>query len=154
MTIGKGYTDRLLAEDEVREIGRELGLPETCMNFDLGNACLGFVNGMDMGSINALPNWRKVGDNWRDVYIRIDAGPSEMITSIAIARDPSGFNDGVFLDHLAFSPVPVPTRTRLRSSGTSRSVNMPLIFFPRKSLSPGFSANSRGVRRPECTSVM
>ena len=25
-----------------------LGLPETCMNFDLGNACLGFVNGMDM----------------------------------------------------------------------------------------------------------
>ncbi|MEJ2189096.1 MAG: 3-oxoacyl-ACP synthase III [Acidobacteriota bacterium] len=26
----------------------ELGLPETCMNFDLGNACLGFVNGMDM----------------------------------------------------------------------------------------------------------
>ena len=26
----------------------ELGLPETCMNFDLGNACLGFVNGMDI----------------------------------------------------------------------------------------------------------
>ncbi len=25
-----------------------LGLPATCMNFDLGNACLGFVNGMDM----------------------------------------------------------------------------------------------------------
>jgi len=25
-----------------------IGLPETCMNFDLGNACLGFVNGMDM----------------------------------------------------------------------------------------------------------
>ena len=28
----------------------ELGLPETCMNWDLGNACLGFVNGMDMVS--------------------------------------------------------------------------------------------------------
>ena len=27
-----------------------LGLPETCMNFDLGNACLGFVNGMDMAA--------------------------------------------------------------------------------------------------------
>jgi len=26
----------------------QLGLTETCMNFDLGNACLGFVNGMDM----------------------------------------------------------------------------------------------------------
>jgi 3-oxoacyl-[acyl-carrier-protein] synthase-3 len=25
-----------------------LNLPETCMNFDLGNACLGFINGMDM----------------------------------------------------------------------------------------------------------
>ncbi|MCU0303535.1 MAG: 3-oxoacyl-ACP synthase III [Thermoanaerobaculales bacterium] len=25
-----------------------LGLPETCMNFDLGNACLAFINGMDM----------------------------------------------------------------------------------------------------------
>ncbi|MEE4274234.1 MAG: 3-oxoacyl-ACP synthase III [Thermoanaerobaculales bacterium] len=27
-----------------------LGLPETCMNFDLGNACLAFINGMDMVS--------------------------------------------------------------------------------------------------------
>jgi 3-oxoacyl-[acyl-carrier-protein] synthase-3 len=26
----------------------QLGLPETCMNFDLGNACLAFINGMDM----------------------------------------------------------------------------------------------------------
>jgi 3-oxoacyl-[acyl-carrier-protein] synthase III len=26
----------------------KLGLPETCMNFDLGNACLAFINGMDM----------------------------------------------------------------------------------------------------------
>ena len=25
-----------------------LGLPETCMNFDLGNACLAFINGMDI----------------------------------------------------------------------------------------------------------
>jgi len=25
-----------------------LGLPESCMNFDLGNACLAFINGMDM----------------------------------------------------------------------------------------------------------
>jgi len=26
----------------------KIGLPETCMNFDLGNACLAFINGMDM----------------------------------------------------------------------------------------------------------
>jgi len=28
-----------------------LGLPSHCMNFDLGNACLGFVNGMDHASL-------------------------------------------------------------------------------------------------------
>ena len=26
----------------------DIGMPETCMNFDLTNACLGFINGMDM----------------------------------------------------------------------------------------------------------
>ena len=25
-----------------------MGLPETCMNFDLGNACLAFINGMQV----------------------------------------------------------------------------------------------------------
>jgi len=29
-------------------VHNSLGLSETCMNFDLGNACLGFVNGIDM----------------------------------------------------------------------------------------------------------
>jgi 3-oxoacyl-[acyl-carrier-protein] synthase-3 len=29
-------------------VHRQLGLPAECLNFDLGNACLGFVNGMDM----------------------------------------------------------------------------------------------------------
>jgi 3-oxoacyl-[acyl-carrier-protein] synthase-3 len=28
----------------------KLGLPETCMNFDIANACLGFLNGMDVVS--------------------------------------------------------------------------------------------------------
>ncbi len=29
-------------------VHRNLGLPSECLNFDLGNACLGFVNGMDL----------------------------------------------------------------------------------------------------------
>jgi 3-oxoacyl-[acyl-carrier-protein] synthase-3 len=29
-------------------VHRQLGLPSECLNFDLGNACLGFVNGMDL----------------------------------------------------------------------------------------------------------
>src|SRR6185369_17115634 len=29
-------------------VHRTLGLPSECVNFDLGNACLGFVNGMDL----------------------------------------------------------------------------------------------------------
>jgi 3-oxoacyl-[acyl-carrier-protein] synthase-3 len=29
-------------------VHRQLGLSSECLNFDLGNACLGFVNGMDM----------------------------------------------------------------------------------------------------------
>src|SRR5690606_37365457 len=27
-------------------VHRELGMPSTCLNFDITNACLGFVNGM------------------------------------------------------------------------------------------------------------
>jgi acyl-CoA:acyl-CoA alkyltransferase len=29
-------------------VHRRLNLPSTCFNFDLGNACLGFINGMDL----------------------------------------------------------------------------------------------------------
>ena len=30
------------------EVHDQLGLPSTCMNFDIGNACLGFLNGMHL----------------------------------------------------------------------------------------------------------
>lgn len=66
-----------------------------------------YVNDMDMGAINALPNFTKLGDNVRDVYIRVDAGVSESISTIRIQRDATDFNDGVFIDHLAFTAEPV-----------------------------------------------
>lgn len=50
-----------------------LGLPATCMNFDIGNACLGFVNSMD-----AVGNMIERGQI--DYGIVVDAETSEIIT--------------------------------------------------------------------------
>ncbi len=56
-----------------------LGLPETCMNFDLGNACLGFVNGMDM-----VANMIERGQV--DYGIVVDGETSNQITEATIER--------------------------------------------------------------------
>ena len=57
----------------------ELGLPETCMNFDLGNACLGFVNGMDM--VGNLIERGQV-----DYAILVNGETSRQITEATIER--------------------------------------------------------------------
>ncbi|MCK5379599.1 MAG: 3-oxoacyl-ACP synthase III, partial [Acidobacteria bacterium] len=56
-----------------------LGLPSTCMNFDIGNACLGFVNGMDM-----VGNMIERGQI--DYGIVVDAETSQMITDKTVER--------------------------------------------------------------------
>ena len=56
-----------------------LGLPETCMNFDLGNACLGFVNGMDM-----VGNMIERGEV--DYGILVNGETSRQITEATIER--------------------------------------------------------------------
>ena len=56
-----------------------LGLPETCMNFDLGNACLGFVNGMDM-----VGNMIERGEV--DYGILVNGETSRQITEATVAR--------------------------------------------------------------------
>lgn len=33
------------------DVHEQLGLPTTCLNFDLGNACLGFMNGMQLAAM-------------------------------------------------------------------------------------------------------
>jgi len=57
----------------------ELGLAETCMNFDLGNACLGFVNGMDM-----VGNMIERGQV--DYAILVNGETSRQITEATIER--------------------------------------------------------------------
>jgi 3-oxoacyl-[acyl-carrier-protein] synthase-3 len=57
----------------------ELGLSETCMNFDLGNACLGFVNGMDM--VGNLIERGQV-----DYAILVNGETSRQITEATIER--------------------------------------------------------------------
>jgi 3-oxoacyl-[acyl-carrier-protein] synthase-3 len=56
-----------------------LGLPETCMNFDLGNACLGFVNGMDM--VGNLIDRGEI-----DYGILVNGETSRKITEATVAR--------------------------------------------------------------------
>ena len=57
----------------------ELGLSENCMNFDLGNACLGFVNGMDM-----VGNMIERGQV--DYAILVNGETSRQITEATIQR--------------------------------------------------------------------
>lgn len=73
----------------------ELGLPETCMNFDLGNACLGFVNGMDM--VSNMIERRQV-----DYGMLVDGETSRQITEATIERllDPE-LDEGTFRENFA-----------------------------------------------------
>ncbi len=57
----------------------DLGLPSTCMNFDIGNACLGFINGMD-----TVANMIERGQI--DYGIVVNAETSEIITEKTIER--------------------------------------------------------------------
>jgi 3-oxoacyl-[acyl-carrier-protein] synthase III len=59
-------------------VHNSLGLSETCMNFDLGNACLGFVNGIDM-----VGNMIERGQV--DYGILVDGETSRQITETTIA---------------------------------------------------------------------
>jgi 3-oxoacyl-[acyl-carrier-protein] synthase-3 len=61
-----------------------LGLPSTCMNFDLGNACLGFINGMDMVG-------NMIDRGQIDYGIVVDGESSRFVTERTIAQllDPS-----------------------------------------------------------------
>lgn len=56
-----------------------LGLPATCMNFDLGNACLGFINGMDM-----VGNMIERGQV--DYGVVVDGESSRMVTERTVER--------------------------------------------------------------------
>jgi 3-oxoacyl-[acyl-carrier-protein] synthase III len=56
-----------------------LGLPDTCQNFDLGNACLAFINGMDVAS-------RMIERGDIDYALIVDGEVSDRITNSTVAR--------------------------------------------------------------------
>ncbi len=57
----------------------QLGLPRTCMNFDLGNACLAFIDGMDVAGMMI-----ERGDI--EYALVVDAESSRLITETTIER--------------------------------------------------------------------
>ena len=56
-----------------------LGLPDTCQNFDLGNACLAFINGMDVAA-------RMIERGDIDYALIVDGEVSDRITNRTVAR--------------------------------------------------------------------
>jgi len=56
-----------------------LGLPDTCQNFDLGNACLGFINGMDVAA-------RMIERGDIDYALIVDGEVSDQVTNSTVAR--------------------------------------------------------------------
>jgi 3-oxoacyl-[acyl-carrier-protein] synthase-3 len=65
-------------------VHNELGLPPSCLNFDLSNACLGFVNGMHLAGM-------MIDSGQIDYALIVDAEGSRTIQERTIARlqDPS-----------------------------------------------------------------
>jgi acyl-CoA:acyl-CoA alkyltransferase len=57
----------------------KLGLPETCQNFDVGNACLAFLNGMDIAA-------RMIERGDIDYAMIVNAENSSQVTEKTIAR--------------------------------------------------------------------
>ena len=57
----------------------ELGLPSTCLNFDLGNACLAFINGMEVAG-------QMIESGAADYALVVDGEGSRDVTEATIAR--------------------------------------------------------------------
>ena len=57
----------------------KLGLTENCLNFDVGNACLAFLNGMDIAS-------RMIERTEIDYALIVDGESSRPITEATIER--------------------------------------------------------------------
>jgi 3-oxoacyl-[acyl-carrier-protein] synthase-3 len=60
-------------------VAGKLNLPETCQNFDVGNACLAFVNGMDIAA-------RMIERGDLDYALIVDGECSRLITEKTIER--------------------------------------------------------------------
>jgi len=84
-----------------------------------------YVNGQDYGPVKAMPQYHRITDNSREVYIRIDAGPSEIIHTVGFAG--LSVDDGIFYDHIAVGyAVPEPGTWALFLAG------MAFVFWRKK----------------------
>ncbi len=77
-----------------------------------------FVNNVDFGLVRDLPNYNRYADNTREIYIRIDAGVSESITSVRFTNVGVFMPEDVLFDHLAIqTEVPEPSTLLLLGTG-------------------------------------
>ena len=71
-----------------------------------------YVNDIDFGKVSDLINYNRTDDNSREIYIRIDAGPGEIIEEIRFSGLSS--TDGIFYDHIGVKDaVPEPATSLL-----------------------------------------
>jgi len=94
---------------------KSLGIGLGNFQTDINNHEL-FVNGQDMGTVEAL-----AGANWtsgygRNTYLRIDGTGGTVITSVALQNLTS--TDVLIFDHIAVSPVPEPSSFGTAALGT------------------------------------
>ncbi len=70
------------------------------------------VNGEDLGLVRSLPNYERILDNAREVYIRIDLETGDnLITNVSFSNSSAG--DGIFYDHLVVLETTVPEPSSL-----------------------------------------
>jgi hypothetical protein len=82
------------------------------------------VNGVDFGLLRSLPNYHRVQDDAREVYIRIDALPGEPPLREIRFRSEGDPSNQIGFDHLAVQLVPEPSTLAL----TLCSVLSGLVF--------------------------
>lgn len=105
------------AVDNWGDIRLEFTTPVTSVGFSLqqNDYDVGLViNGVNMGNLQTLTGITPDGNRYG--YIRIDV-VSGTISSLNLINGKFAFNDGIMIDHLAFSPVPEPPVTVLLSLG-------------------------------------
>ena len=93
----------------ISDLDTELGGRETKL----------FVNGIDFGLVQDIPNYTRVTDTFRELYLRIDAEPGDLpITEVLFDLVGPPINEAIGFDHLAIPfVVPEPSTLALFTVG-------------------------------------
>ena len=78
-----------------------------------------FINGIDFGLVQNIPNYTRVVDSFREVYLRIDVEPGDLpITEVLFDLVGPPINEAIVFDHLAIPfVVPEPSTLALFTVG-------------------------------------